>query len=51
MSKKSAGILWYRFQNNAVEVFLVHPGGSFWVKKDLGAWSIPKGEFGEGEDP
>ncbi len=51
MPKKSAGILWYRFQNNAVEIFLVHPGGPYWVKKNLGAWSIPKGEFDEGEDP
>lgn len=34
-----------------MEVFLVHPGGPFWVKKDLGAWSIPKGELGEDEDP
>ena len=33
------------------ELFLVHPGGPFWAKKDLGAWSIPKGEFGEGEEP
>ncbi len=51
MPKKSAGILWYRFQNNSAEVFLVHPGGPFWTKKDLGTWSIPKGEFGENEDP
>lgn len=33
-----------------LEVFLVHPGGPFWVKKDLGAWSIPKGEYGEADD-
>ena len=45
MSKKSAGILWYRFQNNLPEVLLVHPGGPFWQKRDSGAWSIPKGEF------
>ncbi|HXS55349.1 MAG TPA: NUDIX domain-containing protein [Hanamia sp.] len=51
MPKKSAGILWYRFQNNQVEVFLVHPGGPFWAKKDQGTWSIPKGEFEESEDP
>jgi predicted NUDIX family NTP pyrophosphohydrolase len=51
MPKKSAGILWYRFQNNQVEVFLVHPGGPFWAKKDMGTWSIPKGEFEESEDP
>jgi predicted NUDIX family NTP pyrophosphohydrolase len=34
-----------------LEVFLVHPGGPFWVKKDFGAWSIPKGEFDPGDDP
>ena len=48
---KSAGILLYRFRNNLLQVFLVHPGGPFWAKKDLGAWSIPKGEFGSDEDP
>lgn len=48
---KSAGILLYRFRNNLPEIFLVHPGGPFWIKKDLGAWSIPKGEFGADEDP
>jgi predicted NUDIX family NTP pyrophosphohydrolase len=48
---KSAGILMYRFQNSGLEVFLVHPGGPFWAKKDAGAWSIPKGEVGEGEAP
>jgi predicted NUDIX family NTP pyrophosphohydrolase len=47
----SAGILLYRPAGEAVEVLLVHPGGPFWAKKDLGAWSIPKGEFGEDEDP
>ena len=51
MVKKSAGILLYRFQHETLEVLLVHPGGPFWVKKDLGAWSIPKGEFEEDEDP
>ena len=49
MAKTSAGILMYRKQGR-IEVFLVHPGGPFWVKKDDGAWSIPKGEFSEGED-
>jgi len=49
--KKSAGILLYRFVQGAPEVFLVHPGGPFWAKKDDGAWSIPKGEFVDGEDP
>ncbi|MEP7375734.1 MAG: NUDIX domain-containing protein [Chitinophagaceae bacterium] len=51
MIKKSAGILLYRFHNNLTEVLLVHPGGPFWAKKDLGAWSIPKGEFGPGANP
>jgi predicted NUDIX family NTP pyrophosphohydrolase len=45
MAKKSAGLLMYRFVENELEVFLVHPGGPFWAKKDLGAWSIPKGEY------
>ena len=50
MPKKSAGILLYRFQNKQLEIFLVHPGGPFWAKKDSGAWSIPKGEFSDSED-
>jgi predicted NUDIX family NTP pyrophosphohydrolase len=50
MPKKSAGILPYRFRNGELEVFLVHPGGPFWAKKDRGAWSIPKGEIEPGED-
>ncbi|HKZ68120.1 MAG TPA: NUDIX domain-containing protein [Chitinophagaceae bacterium] len=50
-TKKSAGILLYRFTDNLPEVLLVHPGGPFWAKKDLGAWSIPKGEFDEDENP
>lgn len=49
--KTSAGILLYRKKNGAIEFFLVHPGGPFWKGKDKGAWSIPKGEFSEGEDP
>jgi predicted NUDIX family NTP pyrophosphohydrolase len=49
MGKKSAGILMYRFKNKQIEVLLVHPGGPFWARKDLGAWSIPKGEFDEEE--
>jgi predicted NUDIX family NTP pyrophosphohydrolase len=48
--KESAGILMYRLRNSTLEVFLVHPGGPYWAKKDLGAWSIPKGEISEGED-
>ena len=51
MPKQSAGLLLYRVRDQQVEVFLVHPGGPFWAKKDLAAWSIPKGEFAEGEDP
>jgi predicted NUDIX family NTP pyrophosphohydrolase len=50
MKKASAGILLYRWKP-ALELLLVHPGGPFWAKKDLGAWSIPKGEINEGEDP
>jgi predicted NUDIX family NTP pyrophosphohydrolase len=45
MPQQSAGLLLYRKQKDQVEVFLVHPGGPFWAKKDLGSWSIPKGEF------
>lgn len=49
--QKSAGILlFYKFKNEW-KFFLVHPGGPFWKKKDVGAWSIPKGELAEGEDP
>lgn len=51
MGKLSAGILMYRRRGDALEVFLVHPGGPFWWKKDLGAWSIPKGEYEKGDDP
>ena len=50
MPRQSAGILLYRLRKGNPEVFLVHPGGPFWAKKDLGAWSIPKGEFEEGEN-
>jgi predicted NUDIX family NTP pyrophosphohydrolase len=51
MPKRSAGLLMYRRRNGQVEVFLVHPGGPFWAKKDLGAWSICKGEYAENELP
>jgi predicted NUDIX family NTP pyrophosphohydrolase len=51
MPKQSAGLLLYREGPRGLEVFLVHPGGPFWAKKDEGAWSIPKGEFDELEDP
>jgi predicted NUDIX family NTP pyrophosphohydrolase len=50
MSKISAGILLTRVTAQGREVLLVHPGGPFWAKKDDGAWSIPKGEAGDGED-
>lgn len=52
MPQRSAGILLYRFaRSSALEVLLIHPGGPFWVRKDLGAWSIPKGQIAEGEEP
>src|SRR5204862_1353118 len=51
MPKISAGLLLYRVHQRATEAFLGHPGGPFWAKKDAGAWSIPKGEIDEGEDP
>src|SRR5207244_7983742 len=50
MPKRSAGILMFRRRGGEVEVLLMHPGGPFWAKKDLRAWSIPKGEYSEGED-
>jgi predicted NUDIX family NTP pyrophosphohydrolase len=49
--KLSAGVLLYRAAGGVVEVLIVHPGGPFWARKDDGAWSIPKGEYAEGEDP
>ena len=51
MPKPSAGLLLFRRGPLGVEVFLVHPGGPFFAKKDLGAWTVPKGEYGKGEDP
>ncbi len=51
MAKKSAGILAYRYRAQQTEVLLVHPGGPFYKNKDLGAWSIPKGEYEEDENP
>ncbi len=51
MLKHSAGLLMYRLTDGEIEVFLVHPGGPFWAKKDEGAWTLPKGEYDEGEDP
>ena len=51
MAKKTtAGLLLYR-RRGELEILLVHPGGPFWAKKDVGAWSLPKGEIGDGEDP
>ena len=50
MKKLSAGILLYTIADKRLKVLLVHPGGPFWAKKDLGAWSIPKGEYEEGQD-
>src|SRR5207247_2381562 len=47
---KSAGLLLYRWKDGALEVLLAHPGGPFWAKRDAGAWTIPKGEIGEGEE-
>jgi predicted NUDIX family NTP pyrophosphohydrolase len=49
--RRSAGLLLFREAGEGLEVFLVHPGGPFWARKGDGAWSIPKGEFDEGEDP
>jgi predicted NUDIX family NTP pyrophosphohydrolase len=51
MTGESAGILLYRSVDDGIEVLLVHPGGPFWRNKDLGAWSLPKGEIEPGEDP
>jgi predicted NUDIX family NTP pyrophosphohydrolase len=48
--KRSAGILMYRREGEGILLLLVHPGGPFWAKKDFGSWSIPKGEYAEGED-
>jgi predicted NUDIX family NTP pyrophosphohydrolase len=50
VAKRSAGLLLYRVKDRGIEVFLVHPGGPFWAKKDEGAWTIPKGEIDAGED-
>jgi predicted NUDIX family NTP pyrophosphohydrolase len=51
MAARSAGILLYRDRDGGPEVLLVHPGGPMWARRDAGAWSIPKGEYGSGEDP
>jgi predicted NUDIX family NTP pyrophosphohydrolase len=47
----SAGILLYRFRDGRLEVLLAHPGGPFWARRDAGAWTIPKGEVAQGEEP
>jgi len=51
MKRRSAGLLMYRRRAGTLEVLLIHPGGPFWTKKDAGAWSIPKGEFADDEEP
>jgi len=51
MPRRSAGLLLYRRRDGRTEVFLVHPGGPFWARRDEGAWSLPKGEYGEDEEP
>ena len=51
MPRYSSGILAYRRGRSGIELFLVHPGGPYWAKKDDAAWSIPKGLFDESEDP
>jgi len=51
MKKRSAGILMFKRAGDDVYLLLVHPGGPFWARKDIGAWSIPKGEYAEPEDP
>jgi predicted NUDIX family NTP pyrophosphohydrolase len=50
MPKASAGLLLYRITDGVLEVLLAHPGGPFWVRKDQGAWTVPKGEYEPGED-
>lgn len=49
--KQSAGILLYKYEEKELKIFLVHPGGPFWARKDEGAWTIPKGEFTDEEEP
>jgi predicted NUDIX family NTP pyrophosphohydrolase len=51
MATMSAGILMYRHSDTGIVVLLVHPGGPLWRNRDLGAWSIPKGELDDGEEP
>ena len=51
MPKRSAGLMLFKREAGELRVLLVHPGGPFWQKRDLGSWSIPKGEYAEDEDP
>jgi predicted NUDIX family NTP pyrophosphohydrolase len=51
VARRSAGLLLHRVRDGEREVLLVHPGGPFWAKRDSGAWSIPKGEYEDGDDP
>jgi predicted NUDIX family NTP pyrophosphohydrolase len=51
LSARSAGIVLYRGRDDGLEVLLVHPGGPLWARRDAGVWSIPKGEYGDDEDP
>lgn len=51
MARRSAGLLMFRRPHGALELLLIHPGGPYWVRKDLGAWSIPKGEYDDSEQP
>jgi predicted NUDIX family NTP pyrophosphohydrolase len=51
LPKLSAGVLLYRTRDGIVEVLIAHPGGPFWSRKDDGVWSIPKGEYADGDDP
>lgn len=51
MKRRSAGLMMFRRRPQGLEVFLVHPGGPYFAKKDLGFWTIPKGEYLEGEEP
>jgi len=51
MPKRSAGLMMFRHAGHGLEVFLVHPGGPIWAKKDKGAWTVPKGEYEDDEEP
>jgi predicted NUDIX family NTP pyrophosphohydrolase len=51
MARRSAGLLLYRIGDGGPELLLVHPGGPFWAGKDAGVWSLPKGEYEDGDDP